>query len=45
MKPGLVCQTEETIFKSRARGYKTFSILNSAENEILNAHMFKKIIN
>ena len=27
----------------RARGYKTFFMLNSVENEILNAHKYKNI--
>ena len=27
----------------RPRGYKTFSMLNSAEHEILNAHKFKNM--
>ena len=27
------------------RGYKTFSMLNSAEHEILNAHKYKNISN
>ena len=27
----------------RPRGYKTFSMLNSAEHEILNAHKYKNI--
>ena len=27
---------------TRARGYKTFFMLNSAEHEILNAHKYKK---
>ena len=27
----------------RARGYKTFFILNSVEHEILNAHKYKNI--
>ena len=30
-------------FKSLARGYKTFLMLNSAEHEILNAHKYKNI--
>ena len=29
--------------ESRARAYKIFSMLNSAEHEILNAHKFKNI--
>ena len=29
---------------ARARAYKTFSMLNSAEHEILNAHKYKNII-
>ena len=29
----------------RPRGYKTFSVLNSAEHEILNAHKYKNIKN
>ena len=28
---------------SRARGYKTFFMLNSVEHEILNAHKYKNI--
>ena len=30
---------------TRARGYKTFFMLNSAEHEILNAHKYKNIKN
>ena len=29
-------------FEARPRGYKTFSRLNSAEREVLNAHKYKK---
>ena len=30
-------------FQFRARGNKTFFMLNSAERQILNAHMYKNI--
>ena len=30
-------------FVTRPRGYKIFSMLNSVENEILNAHKYKNI--
>ena len=33
------------IFASWPRDYKTFSVLNSAEHEILNAHKYKNIKN
>ena len=31
------------VFKTRPRGYKTFSMLNSAEHEILNVRKYKNI--
>ena len=31
------------LIKTRARGYKTFSMLNSAEHWILNAHKYKNL--
>ena len=34
---------ELTVHHSWARGYQTFSMLNSAEHEILNAHKYKNI--
>ena len=34
---------KKKIFNIRSRGYKTFSMLNSAEHEILNAHKYKNI--
>ena len=30
-------------YQSRARGYKTYFMLNSADHEILNAHKYKNI--
>ena len=33
---------EATSEEDRARGYKTFFMLNSVEHEILNAHKYKK---
>ena len=38
---GIVLEKEQT----RPRGYKTFSMLNSAEHEILNAHKYKNVKN
>ena len=35
--------TEEPLNHSRARGYKTFFVLNSVEHEISNAHKYKNI--
>ena len=32
-----------TVTKARARGYKTFFLLNSAEHEILNALKYKNV--
>ena len=39
----LVHLRRSLILKNRARGYKTFFMLNSGENEILNAHKYKNI--
>ena len=45
----LVCSMDKSTLKrclsdkTRARGYKTFFVLNSAEHEILNAHKYESI--
>ena len=41
---GLMKQMKQMVlFYTRVRGYKTFFMLNSAEHDILNAHMYKNI--
>ena len=39
----LVARGRDNILDSRARGYKTFAMLNSVEHEILNGHKYKNI--
>ena len=38
-----VLLTQDLRLKIRARGYKTFFMLNSVEHKILNAHKYKNV--
>ena len=40
---GMDFASSTRVAKNRARGYKTFFMLNSIEHEILNAHKYKNI--
>ena len=42
-RPNLSFNTREGDSYTRARGYKTFFVLNLVEHEISNAHMYKNI--
>ena len=43
MQPYTVLNCKCSHHNTRARGYKTFFMLNSTEQEILNAHKYKNI--
>ena len=40
-----LCERQGAVRQARPQGYKTFSMLNSVEHEILNAHKYKNIKN